>query len=91
MSYDFIRIRQVVMYVLCFHLCSIGGDVCLVWRIKLFVPGLAFFALALVCYIRAFGFKAKGVSSGMVSAAVSVALMAFLVPHVQESSMKVSI
>ena len=41
-------------------LFSMAGDACLVWRIKYFIPGLLFFAIAQLIYSFAFEFTPFG-------------------------------
>lgn len=69
-------------------LVSMGGDACLVWRFKLFIPGLVFFALAQLCYIRAFGFRPAGIPAGVLSLAIGVGVYLYLLPYIQEPQLK---
>ncbi|CAD5121851.1 unnamed protein product [Dimorphilus gyrociliatus] len=45
---------------------SLMGDICLVWRIKLFIPGICLFAIGHLFYIGAQGWKPKGYIIGLV-------------------------
>ena len=49
---------------------SMAGDYSLIWRVKLFIPGLLFFAIAQYFYIRAFGFKPMGGAAYMTSSSM---------------------
>lgn len=59
---------------------SIAGDVSLIWREKLFVAGLLFFAIAQYFYIRAFGMRPRGSSAIMISC-VMLAAFTYLYLH----------
>lgn len=73
-------------------LLSMGGDACLVWRQKLFLPGLLFFAAAHVFYTFAFGLKPFGGGPTMTSCAVIVGFIYFcLYPHIPDTLMKVMV
>ena len=71
-------------------LFSMAGDACLVWRVKMFIPGLLFFAVAQILYAFAFEFSPFG---GMVPFSVCVAacssIYAYLYAGVEEPVMKV--
>ena len=47
--------KQLKTYIVVGLLFSMLGDACLVWRVKLFIPGLLFFAIAQGLYTYAYG------------------------------------
>ena len=59
-----ITYRRIILLGLLF---SMAGDISLIWRVKLFIPGVAFFAVAQYFYLRAFGFKPFGGPAYMTS------------------------
>lgn len=63
---------------------SMLGDISLVWRVKLFIPGLLFFAVAQTCYIKAFGFSPKGYAYGLICTMTAFAMDSHLLPGVTE-------
>ena len=68
---------------------SMAGDSCLVWRVKLFIPGLLFFAIAHVCYVLANGFKPFGSGATAVSCAlIGCFTYAYLYPAISDPVMK---
>lgn len=44
---------------------SLMGDICLVWRLKLFLPGLCLFGIGHLFYIGAQGWKPRGYNIGL--------------------------
>ena len=59
---------------------SLAGDVCLVWRHALFLPGAAFFALAHVFYIRAFRMRPMEYESAIIVYLSGVVVFMFFFP-----------
>jgi uncharacterized membrane protein YhhN len=77
----FRRYKTSIMFGL---LLSMAGDAMLVWRVSLFIPGLLFFALAHLFYIRAFGFKPYGGGPTAVSCLILLAITFLTVAPVLE-------
>lgn len=67
---------------------SAFGDACLVWRVKLFIPGLLFFSIAHIFYAFAMRFKYLGIKFFLISSIVF--LLAFqLVSNINDFTMKI--
>lgn len=76
-------------YIMCGLMLSLVGDVFLVWRFSLFIPGLLMFALAHLCYIAALGFVPFGKVTFVVCAAVGASFYGYLVGAMEDNVLAV--
>ncbi|CAD5121852.1 DgyrCDS10319 [Dimorphilus gyrociliatus] len=67
---------------------SAFGDACLVWRVKLFIPGLLFFSIAHIFYAFAMRFKYLGIKFALISSVV-FPLAFHLVSKIDDFVMKI--
>lgn len=79
------RYKQYVYTGLVFSMC---GDMALVWKTDLFIPGLLFFAIAHVCYMLGFRFRPLGLGSGLLCMTSATVLVQFFLPQIKEGVLK---
>ena len=72
-------------------LLSMVGDIFLVWRHDLFIPGLFFFAIAHVFYIRAFRMQPVGGETAVVCYLAVIVIFMFFLPGLKDNIEKVMV
>lgn len=83
-----VHLKQNVVLGLVF---SLLGDVCLVWRVDLLLPGMVFFAIAHLFYIRAFKIRPIGDAKTALTSTIPgvVAFFVLFLPRIEDTSLKV--
>ena len=80
----FFKYRRLILVGLLFSLC---GDVLLVWKVDLFIPGLLMFAVAHVFYMSAFGFKPFGKFALVLSSIPGICVYTYLFEAIDDKLM----
>lgn len=70
---------------------SLVGDLALVWRIQLFIPGLLSFAIAHCFYTRAFLFKPFGAEPATLCFVSGLVMYMFFLPVISELELKIMV
>lgn len=63
-------------------LISSLGDVCLVWKDMLFIPGILFFGLAHTCYIVSFNLRGTNPHGNILLAEISIPIVIFCLTYI---------